>query len=56
MDEIKNAVPAGIHASNQIRPRHRTLRRNAGGQFAEISLRRQFGEVRHLAFAHKLAQ
>ncbi len=56
VDEIKNSVSTGIHTRNQIRPRHRALRRNAGRQTPERSLRGQPREVRHLAFRHELSE
>ena len=56
MNEIKNAVSACIHARDQIRPGHRTLRRNTGGEQAKRSLLGQYGEVRHLALGHELFQ
>jgi hypothetical protein len=31
VDKIENAVPAGIPAGDETRPRHGALRRNAGG-------------------------
>ena len=37
MNEIENAVPAGVHAGDEGRPRHRTLRWNRGAQPAEIA-------------------
>src|SRR5258708_6781378 len=56
MNEIEDPVPPRIHASNKVGPRHRTLRWNAGGEWAEISLGLKLREVRHLAFAHELVQ
>src|ERR1700682_876107 len=56
VDEIKDAVPAGIHARNQVRPCHRALRRDAGRQTPERSLLGQPGEVRHLALRHELSE
>ena len=56
MDEVKDAVPPGIHARDQVRPGHRTLRRNAGGEQTERSLPHQGGEIRHLALGHELLQ
>ena len=56
MDEIKNPVPAGIHPRNQIRPCHRTLRRNAGGKLAKRPPLRQRRKVRHLSFRHKTSK
>ena len=56
MDEIEDAVPAGVHAGNQVRPGHRTLRRNAGGQQPERSLLSEGRKVRHLALGHELFQ
>src|SRR6202171_5148312 len=56
VDEIKDAVPAGIHARNQVRPCHRALWRNAGRQTPERSLLGQPGEVRHLALRHELRE
>src|ERR1700733_2455823 len=54
MNEIKDSVSARIHSSDQVRPRHRTLRRNAGRQTTERSLLGQPRKVRHLALGHKL--
>ena len=56
MDEIKYPVTAGIHASDQIRPCDRTLRRNAGRELPKRSLLHQFRKVRHLPFSHKLGK
>jgi hypothetical protein len=56
VNEIKNSVPAGIHSRNQVRPRHRALRRNAGRQTPERSLFGQPGKVRHLALRHELRE
>ena len=56
VDEIKNSVPAGIHARNQVRPSHRALRWDAGRQTAERSLLGQTGEVRHLPLCHELRE
>src|SRR6476619_6819950 len=38
VDEVEDAVAAGIHAGNQVRPCHRTLWRTAGWQQPEGSL------------------
>ena len=56
MDKIKDPVPASIHSSNQVRPRHRTLWRNARGQPFKRPLLRQSGEIRHLAVGHELGK
>src|ERR1700682_5925131 len=56
MDELEDTVPPSVHAGNEVRPRHRTLRRNAGGQKTERSLLDQGGKVRHLALGHKSFQ
>ena len=56
MNEIKNSVAAAIHSRDQVRPRHRTLRRDARGQTPERSLRCQAGEVWHLAIRHELGE
>ena len=56
MDEIKYPVTAGIHASDQIRPCNRTLRRNAGRELPKRSLLHQLREIRHLSFPDKLLQ
>jgi len=49
-------VAPGIHAGNQVRPCHRTLWRNAGGQQPEGSLLGEGRKVRHLALGHELLQ
>lgn len=56
MNEVEDAVTAGIHPSNKVGPCHRTLWRNAGGERAKISHGFEFGEVGHLAFAHEAMQ
>ena len=56
MDEVKDAMPARVHACDQVRPCHRTLRRNAGGKQPERSLLNQGGEVRHFALGHECLQ
>ena len=56
MNKIKDAVPAGVHASDQVRPSHRTLRRNAGRKLTKRSLLHQFGKVRHLPFPNEFTQ
>ena len=56
MNKIEDAVTAGVHSSNKVGPSHRTLRRDAGGERAKISLSFELGEVRHLAFAHEAMQ
>ena len=53
MNEIKDAVPARIHAGDQVRPCHRTLRRDAGSEQTERSFLYEGGEVRHLALGHE---
>jgi hypothetical protein len=53
VDEIEDPVPARIHARDQVRPSHWALRRNAGRQAPERSLRGQPGKVRHLALGHE---
>jgi len=56
MDEIKDAMSARVHAGDQVRPRHRTLWRNAGSEQTERSLLHQGGKVRHFSLGHKLFQ
>ena len=56
MNEIKDAVSAGIHARDQVGPRYRTLRWNTGREQAKRSLLAQDGKVRHLALSHELFQ
>lgn len=53
MNEIEDAMTARVHARNKVGPRHWTLRWNAGGEQAKISLSLEFGEVGHLTFAHE---
>src|SRR6266536_947027 len=53
VNKIKDAVPAGIHTRDQVRPGHWTLRWNAGCELTERSLLHQFGKIRHLPFADK---
>src|SRR5208282_5877693 len=47
VDEIEDSVPARIQSRNQVRPRHRALRRDARRQAPERSLRLQPRKVRH---------
>src|SRR5262249_52335959 len=56
MDEIEDAVPAGIHPCNQVGPCDRTLGGNTRCKLAERPLCGQLREVRRLALAHELAQ
>src|ERR1035438_1287168 len=56
VNEIEDAMPAGIHAGDQIGPRHGALWRNARRQTAERTLSGEPGEVGHLAFRHELRQ
>src|SRR5256885_2281956 len=46
MDEVEDAVPAGIHAGGYARPRYRTLRRNGGSQGLEIAVAAQLVQIR----------
>src|SRR5271169_3160232 len=56
VDEIKDSVPASIQSCDQVRPRHRALRRDAGSQTPERSLLGQPREIRHLALGHELGE
>ena len=56
MDEIENPMPSGVHASDQVRPRDRTLRRDAGAEFFEGTLFSETGEVWHLPFLHEFSE
>ncbi len=56
VDEIEDSVPAGIHSRNQVRPRHRALRRDACRQPPERSLLGQPGKVRQFALRHELRE
>src|SRR5579862_1436521 len=56
VNEIKDAVPAGVHACDQVRPSDGALRRNAGGEETERSMLRESGKVRHLALGHEFLQ
>ena len=56
MNKIKDAMPARIHARDQVGPRHRALGRNAGGEQTKRPLLGQDRKVRHLAFGHELLQ
>ena len=56
MNKIKNAVPAGVHPRDQVRPRHRTLRWDTSGEQTKGSLRGEQRKIRHLAFSHELFQ
>lgn len=56
MNEVKNSVPAGVHPSYQIRPRHGALWGNTGSERAERSRLGQRRKVRHLALCHVLFQ
>ena len=56
MDEVEDSVSTGVHARDEIRPRHRTLRRDAGGEWAEIALSLELREVGHFALAHESVQ
>lgn len=56
MNKIEDSVTAGVHSSNQIGPRHRTLRRNARREGPEIPLGLELGEIGHFPFAHEPMQ
>ena len=56
MNEIEDAVASGIHSGNQVRPRHRALRRNARRKLAERSLLHELGKIRHFAFLDESLQ
>lgn len=56
MNEIENAVSAGVHAGNHVGPRHRALRRDARGQRVIRAFLHQPGKVRHLPFLHEFVQ
>ena len=56
MDEIEDAVAAGVHAGDQVGPGDRALGRNAGGELAERSFARELGKIRHFALLHELAE
>ena len=53
MHEVVNAVAARIHPRDEFRPRHRTLRRNRGGQRREPTRLGEALEVGELALRHK---
>ena len=50
MDEIENAVPAGIHPGDERRPGDRALRRHGGAQRPESPGVDQALEIRHYPF------
>src|SRR5258708_35648795 len=56
MNEVEDAVTAGVHPCNKVGPCHRTLRRNAGGERAKVPRGFESCEVGHLAFAHEAMQ
>src|SRR6266700_6432122 len=56
MDEVKDSMPPCVHPRNKVRPRYRTLGRNAGSELAKIAQRLQFRKVRHLTLAHESMQ
>ena len=56
MDEVENPVPSGVHAGNEVRPRDRTLGRDAGRQLPERALIGEAGEVWHLPFLHEFSK
>ena len=56
VNKIEDSVSAGVHSRDQVRPRHRALRRDAAGQTPERSLFRQAGKIRHLALVHELRE
>lgn len=56
MNEIEDSVPSCIHSCDEIRPRDRALRWNAGGQLTKRSLLDQLRKIRHLAGAHELPE
>ncbi len=56
MDEIKNAMPACVHAGDQVRPGDRALWWNAGGEQAKRPLSCQCRKIRHPALGHVLLQ
>src|SRR5262249_41958249 len=56
VNEIEYAVATGVHAGNQVRPGHRTLRRDARRELPKRSLLQQLREVRHFPFPHELLE
>jgi hypothetical protein len=52
MQEIEDAVRTWPGAVDEIGPGNRTLRRNAGAQWAEAAGLAKFGQVRKLAGVH----
>ena len=48
MDEIEDAVTAGVHAGDHAGPGHRTLRRDRGGQAAKRALLPEMIQVRQI--------
>ena len=53
-DEIENPVSTGIGSRNEIRPRHRTLRRIARPQWVKGTLLHETGAMRHPPFCDEL--
>lgn len=56
MNKIEDSVTTGVHSCNEVGPRHRALRWNAGRERPKISPGLEPGEVGHLAFAHEAMQ
>lgn len=52
VDEVKDAMTAGIHAGNDVRPGHRALRRNTATEFTETAVTLQLLEVGHAPILH----
>jgi len=56
VNEIEDSMPSCVHSGDQVRPRNRALRRNAGCQFAKGYMLDQLRKVRHLAGAHEFPE
>ena len=56
MDKVEEAVSAGIHAGNHIRPSHWALRWNTRGQALERASLCQPRKVRHLPLLDETCQ
>jgi hypothetical protein len=56
MNEIEDAMSAGVHPCNQVRPSDRTLRWDARAKLLEGALLSQAREVGHLPIRHELAE
>jgi len=56
VNEIEDTVPAGILPGNEIRPRHRRLRRGRGAEDLKIAFGHQPSEGGQHTFVHEPLQ